>query len=459
MGARTSTSFASDPTRPGHDAMAEEVFLKLGLTSSHINKLYKAFCDVDKNRSNYVQPSQICSVFKLEEDTKFIEHMMAPYDAGNKGKVDFLEFVYGMWNFLTMDASLIASYAFNLFNVIGSACLVNIKELIECIHHKKYENDKGVRQLVETVRDINPNMSVLQFAVFADKTPEVKEPLLALQANMRKHIVGGLFWSMLASRRQRNSEQNSLAFVSDLWSFMGGKYEYIRKLAEETALERSRSLKARENRSLRGNSRNLLVASNLDFHNKSQKFRAESSQDRMGSYLMKSLSPVSAKVASSGCEEGCGTHESLDDAYNSCSATTGATDSGGAVTTPASTSTSAPLKRISSERLMGSSVKTSSKKRRKSSSAVRSSSRREDIPNRDDAGRTPRKGRSMGNIDDSRETWQEQSGAMAAGGIIKLEPLSSLLSSAPSGSHNKKSRKSSRKSPYFASKSNKISPT
>ena len=462
MGLCASVSFVVDPTKPGHDAIAEEVFMKLGLSTMEVNKLYKAFRDIDTDGTNYVEPSRLCTRYKLEEDAGFIERMMMQYDVGRKGKVDFVEFLYGIWNFLTMDANLLASYAFTFFNMNGSSCLANVKELIESIHHKTYERDRGVRHLVEAVRDINPNISLLQFAVFAKKTPELTEPLLALQRNMRKRIVGGLFWALLAGRRQGNVDQNSLAYIPELISFMDRKHDYIRKLREAATVEKERACKARETRALqRSDSSKMggrlnLVTPRRDRSIKGNQHRAVEDKASL---------PLSA-IGNDGCNDAeMGGQEEppekpprISDS-SSCSNI----DDIGVIATSSVDSNSVSLRRAPSDGSMVCSMDKTTRIYRNSFSARSMSNSQDGSTNGSDPGGISRKHRSHEIMDEKNDMDDVQGmnepGSMQGTSVVRLDPLPRAKSnSSIAGVQKKKYRKTRSFTDKSRRKSSKVSP-
>jgi Ca2+-binding EF-hand superfamily protein len=181
---------------------------------------------VDLDKSHYLYPVEIYSFLKMEPN-EFNKRMLSSFDLDKTGRLNFLEYACAMWNFLSMDAGYLGSLAFVIFDADRSNSLDfrEVKQLVEMIHHKKYETNEGVRAFVDGLKDISHSINVEQFSKFSKDNPGLCAPLVGLQFILRKRVVGDTFWNTLADRRYHNVEQNNCLYTMELCEFIITRYE------------------------------------------------------------------------------------------------------------------------------------------------------------------------------------------------------------------------------------------
>lgn len=223
----TSAKFVVQLDVPGQDRIAEEVFSKLLLTPSEINSFYGVFLQMKKTSEPYVHRSEIASYFKIEEGD--LTNRIFDLFAYKSGKLDFCQFLCTMWNFLSIDAQDLSSFAFILFDHDNSQTLAHqeIVKLIETIHKKKCHENAAVAQLCEEIALISRNITLKQFLTYTKVHPSLCGPLAALQFSMRKTMLGDRFWSILQARRNKHSDQSNARFLMKLLAYTRKKYEKV----------------------------------------------------------------------------------------------------------------------------------------------------------------------------------------------------------------------------------------
>ncbi|KAH8074883.1 Ca2-binding protein [Aureococcus anophagefferens] len=84
--------------------------------TSRVALVFLAFIDIDDDNSGEVSVKEFHAWLKYPL-TKFSERVFGMLDLDNSGFLDFNEFLIGVWNWNTYDASLIAKLAYNIFDV------------------------------------------------------------------------------------------------------------------------------------------------------------------------------------------------------------------------------------------------------------------------------------------------------------------------------------------------------
>lgn len=96
-----------------------EVFCKIKLAESDINKLYFEFCQIDVQSSGYITMQELYAYFSLELTT-FNRELFRIYDNDGNGQMNFLEFVCVVGMPIRQcndDTNITAMYSFYRFGI------------------------------------------------------------------------------------------------------------------------------------------------------------------------------------------------------------------------------------------------------------------------------------------------------------------------------------------------------
>lgn len=79
----------------------KRVFEVLKLSDKEIKALYRTFCFMDVENTNFVRVQEL--VAWLAGKTPFMTRVFNLLDINKVGQIDFGEFVVGLWNFCALD--------------------------------------------------------------------------------------------------------------------------------------------------------------------------------------------------------------------------------------------------------------------------------------------------------------------------------------------------------------------
>ena len=182
-----------------------KVFEDLFLTQSDLNLLFNAFCDIDADDSGVIRSDELFAYLCIES-TQFNKKLFAFFDEKQTGYLNFLEFVVVIWNFLTFDSSEFGRFAFFLFddNNTGTLEVSEIESMMETIHHKTLKSSPEVRALVQNIN--KSKFKADEFMTWTKNHQSLLAPIIALQYNLRRQIIGEFYWQEIATMRKQRYE-------------------------------------------------------------------------------------------------------------------------------------------------------------------------------------------------------------------------------------------------------------
>ena len=80
----------------------QELFTLLGLTEEEVGKIYKCFKAIDCNETNDFFINDIFDYLHIE-NTFFNNRIFKMMDHDDSGKINFAEFVLGLWNYCSIE--------------------------------------------------------------------------------------------------------------------------------------------------------------------------------------------------------------------------------------------------------------------------------------------------------------------------------------------------------------------
>jgi Ca2+-binding EF-hand superfamily protein len=297
-GCLSNVAFVVHSGVPGQDEISKEVFNKLHLTDLEINSFYVRFLEINKTGTPYVYRAEITAYFKIEEGD--LTNKIFDLFAKRSGKLDFCQFLCTMWNFLSLEADDLSTYAFVLFDHDNSGSLSydEIVQLIETIHRKKYAENSGVQSLCDEIRLISTKISLKQFRKFAKLHPGLCGPLASMQFMMQKTMLGDTFWTRLQIRRGRHAEQSDSRYLMKLLAYTRERYSALDLKHKIEKMDGERQSKINELKSSRRSrvqerERNDQMLDYFQLNpSKKKRTRARSPRKRAGMGLLRKSSKI-----------------------------------------------------------------------------------------------------------------------------------------------------------------------
>ena len=102
-----------------------------------------------------------------------------------------------------MDEGFLSSLVYYLYDNDGNDSLEfgEIKRAVESIHQKSYDTNASIRGMIDFMQYSYAQISRDQFAKFCKKNHNICSPIISMQFNMRKKIIGDIFWNKVSNKR------------------------------------------------------------------------------------------------------------------------------------------------------------------------------------------------------------------------------------------------------------------
>jgi hypothetical protein len=217
MGCAVSFPYLVDPNIVGRNQECTDLLFSLSLNSADLDILFTAFLDIDADDSGTIRFDELFAYFRVEP-TKFNETVFGYCDVDQRGYLTFLDFVVGIWLFLTVDQSELGAYAFILFDSDCTGLLDSeeILNLIHVIHNKTTIQNKAVNHVINELKESKEIFTCEKFQNWTRTHLSLLEPAQSLQINLRKHLIGETYWDQKLSFRKSHKEYQNLSRIYDL---------------------------------------------------------------------------------------------------------------------------------------------------------------------------------------------------------------------------------------------------
>lgn len=198
----------------------------LGLNSKDIDRIYHFFLFADLYEDNHLHIQELIACARLEnfKGVEFLETIFLLYDghsdATANGRMNFFEFILALFSFLSASSDDLIRLCFALIDLDNSKVITvdEMKFMLTIIWgdkpHKKvgYNKARNVRPIVTLdsrvanalkIFDVDKSGDVTldEFIAFNAQVPIVMLPLISLQYELRKQILGNWRWKDLEKRR------------------------------------------------------------------------------------------------------------------------------------------------------------------------------------------------------------------------------------------------------------------
>lgn len=217
MGCTLSYHYTVERTVVGRNQECTDLLLSLSLQQADLDILFTAFTDIDADDSGAIRFDELFAYFRIEP-TKFNETVFGYCDVDRRGYLTFLDFVIGIWLFLTVDQSELGGYAFILFDMDYTGILdcEEIINLIHIIHNKTTIQSTATLQVLESLKVSNESFSCEKFQYWTRTHLSLLEPAQSLQFNLRKNLIGENYWQQKTQYRKAQPHFSNLNYIYNL---------------------------------------------------------------------------------------------------------------------------------------------------------------------------------------------------------------------------------------------------
>jgi Ca2+-binding EF-hand superfamily protein len=217
MGCTVSYQYTIDPNVVGRNQDCTDLLSSLSLGNTDLDILFTAFTDIDADDSGTIRFDELFAYFRIEP-TKFNETVFGYCDADHRGYLTFLDFVIGVWLFLTVEKTELGAYAFILFDMDCTGLLdcEEIVNLIHIIHNKTTIQSQATLQVLEQLKLSKEFFTCDKFQEWTRTHLSLLEPVQTLQLNLRKNLIGDRYWQQKTEFRKVHAEYGHLARIYEL---------------------------------------------------------------------------------------------------------------------------------------------------------------------------------------------------------------------------------------------------
>lgn len=140
------------------------------------------------------------------EPTPFSEKVFSIMDVNQTGKMNFNGFVITIWNYLSSDMLVLASFAFCIFDLDDSKTLdvAEIRNMAVMVYGNKTDRVDNVLEKLMAECDEFGVVGKKAFVEFTKKYPLSLFPAFAMQQTLRRNIIGVTHWDEATEARNKN---------------------------------------------------------------------------------------------------------------------------------------------------------------------------------------------------------------------------------------------------------------
>jgi Ca2+-binding EF-hand superfamily protein len=217
MGCTVSFHYSVERTVVGRNQDCTDLLYTLSLQKLDLDILFTAFTDIDADDSGTIRFDELFAYFRIEP-TKFNETVFGYCDVDRRGYLTFLDFVIGIWLFLTVDQSELGGYAFILFDMDCTGILdcEEIINLIHIIHNKTTIQSVATLQVLESLKLSKESFTCEKFQYWTRTHLSLLEPAQTLQLNLRKNLIGDNYWQQKTVFRKAQPQFSNLNYIYNL---------------------------------------------------------------------------------------------------------------------------------------------------------------------------------------------------------------------------------------------------
>eukprot|EP00602_Paraphysomonas_sp_CaronLab_P000248 CAMPEP_0185032400 /NCGR_PEP_ID=MMETSP1103-20130426/20441_1 /TAXON_ID=36769 /ORGANISM="Paraphysomonas bandaiensis, Strain Caron Lab Isolate" /LENGTH=194 /DNA_ID=CAMNT_0027568285 /DNA_START=39 /DNA_END=623 /DNA_ORIENTATION=+ len=185
---------------------------KLHLSEEDVKHFWKAFCQIDTSKNNFIALDEFQNYYRIHEDRKvFFLKMAYSRTVTNKHReVNFFDYVSHTWDYLTLDLS---AFVFQLYDKDGSQSLNRdeYSKIAECVYGIKFGENKILDdQLKRSDADGSGQISYSEFVELTKRNQHINREAFYVQDAMKQHIGGEKFWNKKIEDRKATMGNKTL---------------------------------------------------------------------------------------------------------------------------------------------------------------------------------------------------------------------------------------------------------
>lgn len=201
----------------GEDKYAAVMFRRIGLKEDDLNILFATFMKIKDHtpHRDVINAISISKHFDATNNADFLAKLFSvvkDFDS-KKDTTNFKEFTLGLWNFLSLSANFIPALVFHLYDPlkINLIDMKELKDMLEAIHKVKlspftFALNNIMKEAL--MNNTDGGLNVEKFGIMCVDSPFIVKPIVALQQQLRKKIVGAAYWKKLEFRRSASIRGN-----------------------------------------------------------------------------------------------------------------------------------------------------------------------------------------------------------------------------------------------------------
>ena len=198
----------------GYDeAKTAAIFDELNFNKLEINEMFSEYKRMDDLSQGSASYDNIYKHYKI--DVEFHIFPMLFELLNNDVGVNFLEFVCVFWNFLTLNPNEMQLFIVLLYfhGNTGRILSADLEKLMQDIHGSSYSQNATLRVLVERCKAFGYDLELIDFLRLGYDYSLWISPILKLQFNLRKSIVGKSFWDNLTLKREAKNSISKGSYI------------------------------------------------------------------------------------------------------------------------------------------------------------------------------------------------------------------------------------------------------
>ena len=214
MGSLTSKAFTYDASQTCFDGVTQKFLLdELCLTRTEINAIYSEYCKLAQKSAGIVKFSTIYSYYEIDILSTLYSKIFEFFSSRPRESLKFLEFACIMWNFLTLNTVEMESFIAVMYTNNDRILYSDIEKMVTQIHEGKLHQNKPLHTMLEKCKEYGIDMGITDFLRVARDFPVWIGPIMRLQFDTRKHMLGKEFWDNLTQKRTQNAGQRRGAYI------------------------------------------------------------------------------------------------------------------------------------------------------------------------------------------------------------------------------------------------------
>ena len=150
------------------------------------------------------------------ERTPFTERIFRVFDTDGSGQLDFREFVLAVWNYCSMDQSLLHHFAFQLYDKDGGGEIGDqeIVQMLKDIYGKNIDKNPIAQDMLmnQIPKYAGKSIDINEFHGFVKTHDKLLFPAFQIIRKLQDEILGSGYWTKVTEDRKKFSHGKYMKF-------------------------------------------------------------------------------------------------------------------------------------------------------------------------------------------------------------------------------------------------------